>query len=377
MSGFGSGLFGAGLFGIDTSPANSNYYFGSFLLNNMVHSFGISVQAKSIDMPAVRPATSSMARRDGVKKSGQMIEPRDVHVVLKVVGTSRVDLESRLDTLKQALFLQGQQLIIYEIDARYYTNVDCVSAPIPLQVGKDVTSATVGCTFRCYDPIAYSPILSTYDTGTVALTSANSLWNFAAITITGGGTYYSYPLFHITNKTSTGSTTLSAGLTSGNNYTSISVNATPFSASTGDQVAITHGGTTQTLTLSSPCALGATSISVSSFTASANYVSTDAVAKVTQWNALSISQTQDSQTLSVNTSSLVALPKNNGDYVDVQCDPAQTAGWSVQTNGSGLYSDPQGVFPVIEPGTTTFNISIASSSAITASCLISWRSRYL
>lgn len=356
---------------------NTNYYFGNFLLNNMVNDVGISIQAKSIDMPTVRPVTFPMARRDGVKKSGQMIDPRDVHIVLRVVGSSRTDLLSRLDTLKQSLFLQGQQLIIYEIDARYYANVDCISAPIPLQVGKDVISATVGCTFRCYDPIAYSPVLSTYDTGTVALTLSSSLWNFAAINITGGGTYYSYPLFRITNKTSTGSTTLTANRNSGTAYTTIAVAATSFSGSAADQLTITHGGTTQTLTASSGWSIGATTINVNSFTASANYVSSDVVAKVTQWQSLSITQTQDSQTLSVNTSSSVALPNANNDYVDIQCDPAASQGWTVQTNGSGLYSDFQGVMPVVEPSTTTFNIAIGSASAVSADCLISWRARYL
>lgn len=356
---------------------NTSYYFGSLLLNSMTNNLGITVLSKNVDMPTVKPVTFPMARRDGVKKSGQQIEPRDVHVILEVVGSSRVDLLSRLDTLKQGLFLQGQQLIIYEIDARYYTNVDCVSAPITFQAGQSAVKAHVPCTFRCYDPFAYASTLSTYDTGTVALTLASSLWNFAAINITGDGTYYSYPLFHIVNKTSTGSTTLTSARNNGTAYTTIAVASTSFSGASGDQLTITHGGTTQTLTASAGWSVGATSISTNSFTASANYVSSDVAAKVTQWNALTISQTQDSQTLTVNTSSGVPLPNLNGDYVDVQCDPAQTQGWSVQTNGSGLFSDFQGVPPVIEPGTTTFNISIASASAVSADCLISWRARYV
>lgn len=356
---------------------NSNYYFGTFLLNSMVNNFGITVLSKNVDMPTVKPIVFPMARRDGAKKSGQQIDPRDVHLMLEVVGTSRADLESRLDSLKQALFLQGQQLIILEIDARYLQNVDCISAPINFQAGQSPVKAHVPCVFRCYDPFFYASSLSTYDTGTVTLTLSSSLWNFAAITITGGGTYYSYPTFHLINKTSTGSTTLSANRNSGTAYTTIAVNATSFSGSTGDQITITHGGTTQTLTASANWSVGATSISVNSFTASANYVSGDAVAKVTQWNSLSITQTQDSQTLSVNTSSSVPLPSTNGDYIDIQCDPAASQGWSAQTNGSGLFSDPQGVFPVVEPGSTTFNISIASASAVSADCLVSWRARYL
>lgn len=354
----------------------ATYSFGSYTLNNMVNGLGTTLLAKNVDMPVIKPVTFPMARRDGLKKSGEFVDGRDVNVLLKVVGSSRLDLISRIDTLQQALSLRSQTLIIHE-DGRYYQSVDCISAPVQFQAGQGVVAAAVPCTFKCYDPYAYAAALSTYDTGTVALTLSSSLWNFAAINQAGGGTYYSYPLFHIINKTSTGSTTLSAGLTSGTNYTSISVNATSFSGSSGDQLTITHGGTTQTLTASASWSVGATSISVSSFMASANYVSGDAVAKVTQWTSVSVSQAPDSQVLSVNTSSSVALPKNNGDYIDIQCDPAATNGWSVQTNGSGLYSDPQGLFPVMEPGTTTFNISIACASAVSADCLISWKSRYL
>src|SRR5882762_216370 len=94
-----------------------------------------------------------------------------------------------------------------------------------------------------------------------------------------------------------------------------------------------------------------------------------------QWSAISVSQVQDSQTLTTYSTAGVPLPAINGDYVDIQCDPI--AGMSIITNGSGEKSDPVGVFPVIEPDTTIFNIAITSPSAVSAEAIFSWSARYL
>lgn len=352
------------------------YYFGSYQLNNASNGVGTIVLSKSLDLPVVEPVSYPIARRDGFHKSGEQVKPRDIPIELMVVGSSRSDLLARLDALQQALSQRSQQLIIHDSGTRSFQSVDCVSGPLSLAPG-NVVYATCKALFRCYDPYEYSTTLSTYDTGTVVLTSANSLWNFPAINVTGGGTYYSYPLLHIINKSSTGSTTLSAGLTSGNNYTSISVAATTFSAQIGDKITITHGTTVQTLNVTAAFSVGATSIAVTSFTASASYISGDACAKVSQWTSISITQVQDSQTLTANSSTVVPLPNQSADYVDIQCDPAPVQGWTIQTNSSGKFSDPLGIFPVIETGTTTFTIAIACASAVSAEAILSWKARWL
>jgi hypothetical protein len=94
-----------------------------------------------------------------------------------------------------------------------------------------------------------------------------------------------------------------------------------------------------------------------------------------QWTAISITQTTDSQTITTYSTAGVPLPANVNDYVDIQCDPA--TGFSIQTNGSGLLHDPIGVFPTLNPDSTTFNISVTSASAVSADALFSWTSRYL
>lgn len=97
----------------------------------------------------------------------------------------------------------------------------------------------------------------------------------------------------------------------------------------------------------------------------------------TQWQSLTIVQTNDSQTLSAIHTTATPLPAVNGDFVDIQCDPAPVNGWTIQTNNNGRFVEPIGVFPVVEPGTTTFTISIASSAAVSAQCVMSWLPRYL
>jgi len=352
-----------------------NYTLGSFVLSGNSLGLGYFFISKPLDMPTVSPITFNIARRDGLKKSGETVGSREINVVIKVVGSSRSDLISRLDSLQQALSLRGQSLMIHEdATARYYQNVDCVSATAPLGPG-NIVSCPVAIKFVAYDPYAYASTSSSYDTGTVALTLASSLWNFTAINITGGGTYYSYPLLHIINKTSTGSTTLTTARNSGTPYTTLPVNATSFSASIGDVLQLNNGSTTQNVTVATAFSVGATTITVTSFTANATYAIGATVLKVTQWNSIQISQVQDSQTLSANSTASVPLPNVNGDYVDVTCDPA--TGMSIITNSSGKLSDPVGLFPVMEPGTTTFNIGISCASAVSAECIISWTPRYM
>ena len=352
----------------------ANYYFGSFQLNAASGLFGYFIESKPFSSPAFTPVLSPIARLGVLKKSGEAINPREIGLDIRVVGQSRSDLITRLRTLQQALFLRSQTLLIDDTVTCQYQSVDCISAEATLGKGS-LVAALVQCKFLTGDSFAYALTSSSYDTGTVTLTLANSLWNFAAITVTGGGTVISYPLFHLVNKTSTGSTTLTTARNSGTGYTTLPVNATSFSASIGDTLQLSSGGNTQNVTVATAFSIGATTLTVTSFTANATYAIGAAVAKVTQWTSISISQVQDNQTVSASSTTAAPLPNLNSDYVDVQCNPF--TGIAIQTNASGANSDFVGVPPFVEPGTTTFNIAIACASAVSAQCLISWNSRYL
>ena len=274
------------------------YYFGGYQIDSFSGGVGNIFRSKDVSSPIVTPVVSSVSRRYGVVKNGELVGARDIDVELKIVGTSRSDLISRLDALKKALRLRGQSLVIYE-DGRLFQNVDCLSAEAKLAGGANILACQVAAKFKAYDPMAYAAASSSYDTGTVVLTLSSGVYNFSAIAIAGGGTVESYPLIRITNKTSG-----------------------------------TH-----------------------------------------QWTAISVTQTTDSQTITAYSTASVPLPANLNDYVDIQCDPA--TGFSIQTNGSGLLHDPVGVFPTLNPDSTTFNISVTSPSAVSADALFSWTSRYL
>ncbi|HLI73178.1 MAG TPA: hypothetical protein VKU86_04810 [Acidimicrobiales bacterium] len=98
-------------------------------------------------------------------------------------------------------------------------------------------------------------------------TAANPLFSY---TIQGGGTCPAFP-------TGSGATTLSAVLTNGHNYSSLSVAPLPSAVATGDTLIIGSGATTQTVTASAGAAQNATSIPVTSFTANSTYGSGTAV----------------------------------------------------------------------------------------------------
>lgn len=277
-----------------------NYTFGSFVLNASSNGLGYFLVSKDIDLPVIKPTTALIARRIGVKKTGESVDARTITLGIQVVGSSRTDLISRLDSLTQALSLRGQACCIHE-DGRYFQNCDALSGPIKFSAGGGIVQALMVVVITAYDPYAYASMLSTYDTGTVALSLVNGNYTFPALLIPGGGTVASLPLIRLYNRTASGAT---------------------------------------------------------------------------QWTSLTISQTTDNQQLSATSVAAAPLPAVNGDYVDIQCDPSQVNGWTIQTNNSGKFTEPTGVFPVLEPGATAFTISVASSAAVSAEAVFSWTSRY-
>jgi hypothetical protein len=73
------------------------------------------------------------------------------------------------------------------------------------------------------------------------------------------------------------STTLNAGLTSGNTYTSITVVATTTNVDAGTILTINNGTNSQEITVSNTASSGATTLQIVSFVANDNYVSTNTV----------------------------------------------------------------------------------------------------
>src|SRR5579884_2836967 len=128
------------------------YTFGSFLLHNP--SSGYLLTGKELNLPTVKPHTATIARREGVKKSGEQVDARTATATVKVVGVSRLDCISKIDALQQALSLRGQALCLHE-DGRFYKNVDAISAPVKFQAGYGIVQCEIAIAFTAYDPFAY------------------------------------------------------------------------------------------------------------------------------------------------------------------------------------------------------------------------------
>ena len=82
------------------------------------------------------------------------------------------------------------------------------------------------------------------------------------------------------------STTLTSALTQGIAYTSLALASTPRQINSGDTIIIGSGPTTQTVTASAPANAGSTSVSVNSFTASANFSANTIVTDITDAQGL-------------------------------------------------------------------------------------------
>lgn len=171
------------------------------------------------------------------------------------------------------------------------------------------------------------------------------------------------------------STTLSAALTSGTAYTTLSVQALTSPVASGDTITIGSGGTTQTVTSSAAAAIGATSISVSSFTANGNYAIGTTVTTVQDTTALTALLnpidyvTINSISESTNTANILGVYQNtNLTQSKYTCEIGLLA--QDPTLGEILYAyanaGSQGdTFPPSADGpySRTFNIAIAIGSA--------------
>lgn len=91
------------------------------------------------------------------------------------------------------------------------------------------------------------------------------------------------------------------------------------------------------------------------------------------WTALSIKQTTDGQTLTINNN----LPSANGDQIDIYCDPTSATGYTAVLNSTTQCSF-SGLFPVIEPGNTNWETDVTVASGVPVSTTaFHWTARWL
>lgn len=349
------------------------YAYGGFVLHD-----GVSylVQGRPMAVPAVKQSLVAMARLEGLKKTGERVDAASIPVSLRVIGTSRADLESKLDMLYRALYQEQQHLVLHALDARYWI-ADCVDKHTTFQPARP-TLADVEMLFTAQQPYAFAPSPSSYSTGNLAfgaVSGSSTSWQSGTIVIAGGGTIFARPTLLLTVETTTNNTSLTAALVASTPYTTLSVAALPSAATAGQVFILNDGaGHTQNVTLSAGAAKGATSISVVSFTANFSYPAPGTTCDLdTTVSAISITQNTDNQLISV--SGLTTL--GNGHYLSFIGDQLAQNGWTVTQDGNtGSLIVFAGQFPVMEPWATSWSLIVTANNQPTILCQWMWTARF-
>jgi len=172
-----------------------NYTYGTFQLNDGVNYF---VTDKKLGLPEVQESVFKVARYPGVKTTGTIINERRATVTVVVVGSSRTDLESKVDALLLALNQRQQQLAIHMLDGRYLV-CDAISAPVTYRSTR-LLAVTIQITFLAVDPYLYAANASSYDSGSIAYTLVSgSNYTSGNLVVASSGTEYAYPTIALTN----------------------------------------------------------------------------------------------------------------------------------------------------------------------------------
>lgn len=174
--------------------------YGTFNLNDGINYFVTG--RDDLSFPSVKQTYFKIARLEGVKKTGESVDQKQITISMLVLGTSRADLELKIDALYQALNLRSQYLSLHSSDGRQYV-ADCTDASFPLKEG-NILYATGQAVFTVLVPYASASNTSVFTTGNVSLASVSgSTYTFSTISITGGGNVYTRPIIHFDNNDGT------------------------------------------------------------------------------------------------------------------------------------------------------------------------------
>ncbi len=173
--------------------AGPPYTFGSFVIND-----GVSyiLMEKPYDVTPWQQSYFKLARLEGVKRTGDVVNQRQITLKIKVIGVSRVDLEQKLEALYQGLAIRQQPLQIYAADNRYFV-ADCTSIGTTLVGGLPI-SVVVTATFTCVQPYAFASVVSHFSSGVLfPISNIAGAYTFQPQVIAGGGSVYSRPELHL------------------------------------------------------------------------------------------------------------------------------------------------------------------------------------
>jgi hypothetical protein len=271
------------------------YFFGALNLNDGTNYNFIS---KNLDFAEAKPTLQKIAHLDGMKQNGSSVNERTIQGVIQVIGTSRTDVENKLDTLDLALRLKQQQLTLHTTSDNRYFIADAISGKTQFVNTDGAVSALVGVTFLCQIPYAVNPTGSTQTIASATLTNVTgNTWKYADQSFAGGGTAVALPTITLTNTTTIA------------------------------------------------------------------------------WTGVTVYDNTDNRVLTITSN----LPATTNDYLIIYCDPNNipAGGYSIMRNGSVACAF-NGVFPVLQPTTTSWTIQVTVASGTPhGSALWAWNARYM
>lgn len=197
------------------------YTYGSFNMNDNINYFMIEKDSESA--PVIAETLFKVGRLEGVKKTGELVNEKTITVKLRVLGISRSDLESKIDTMLQALELRQQQLSLHAVDARYWV-ADCIEKNIPLAQGS-IISTVATLKFLCQQPYALANAASNFTMANQTLSViSGTTYKTTTQAITGGGNVFARPTLVITAHNATALTQIQIQQTTDSQFLIISSN---------------------------------------------------------------------------------------------------------------------------------------------------------
>lgn len=353
----------------------ARYQYGAFVIHDGINYL---TQQKDFDYPTVQETMYKIARFEGMKKTGETVNDKTIAVTIRILGTSRYDVEAKLDALFQGLAQRQQALSLHALDGRYWV-CDAITGKAHFQPGT-VVSVEVPVSFQASQPFALAAGPSSFtlpDTVLGAGTGGATSWASGPVVFAGGGTYFNRPIITVTNDTPANNNVLGASLVNGTPYTSLTIAAPGLAhaVTSGQKFLLNDGaGHTQTVTASAAAAAAATTLAVTSFTANFSYpLTTTTVNLDTSVTTLTLVQATDGQTLTL--SGLVGF--THGQSILVTCDPLAANGYTALLNGAGNPLAFQGVFPVLEPGATSWQVLATANNQPTLMAAWTWNARWI
>ncbi len=353
------------------SQLQTLYTFGGFIIHNGMDVF---LQQKTFDFPERKQTYFHIARNDGDKKTGEIINAKPIPVSLRITGFNRPDVEMKWDAMQQALSYEQQNLKLHALDGRFWV-ADAIRAPMTLAPGKLQSTPPIAITFVAQNPYAYAAASQAFTDSGVASLVSGSLWQRTGINLWRQGTSTAYPQIVITNNTQSNNTTLTTGLTNGTPTSSLTVAAIPNNALSGDTYMISDGaGHTQNVTLAANASAGATTLSVTSFTPNFSYPGSGAttVQRVTTITAITINDATDGRAVTFNGITLTNAPQ----ALTVITDPTAANGMT-GTIAGGNPLNFSGIWPLMGQSQTSWTIQATCLSQPTIQTAWTWTPRLL